>query len=497
MKTIIKLILIYTIIISPGFFFHPGEAYCITIREEEELSREFMKAVLKNYELIDDPILVKYVGDIGAKILAVAPPQPFVYKFHIVKDANYNAFAGPGGHIFIHSGLFEAMESEEELAGIVAHEISHVVCRHLSDRFERSKKIQIATLAGMVAGALLGAKGGAETASRALTIGSAAAGQSLSLAYSREDEMQADQIGLDYLKKAGYTGEGIVTVLKKIRDKRWFGSAEIPAYLTTHPAVEERIGYLGSWVEKSLEHSGKKLSYNTDDFKKAHTKLIVIYGNEENILRLFGQDVTNNPDDPIANYRYGLILSKSGSRTDAVNHFKKALEKRAFDSDILKELGKTYFQDGRFREAEKTLEGAISLAPDDPEALFFLGRIKAETGKLTEAEKIFKTITERHYFYTPALYYLGETSGKEGHLADAHYYLGSYYTVKEDIKNARFHLEKALQETSDQDRKIKIEEMLKDIKKKEKVDKEKEPETTSLPRRPQFFNFGQSVKTAW
>jgi len=486
MKTIIKHILIYIITASYLSLLFPGEAFCLSVKEEEELSREFMKAVLKHYELIDDPILVKYVGDIGAKILAAAPPQPFAYRFHIVKDENYNAFAGPGGHIFIHSGLFKAMEDEEELAGIIAHEISHVVCRHLSDRFERSKKIQIATLAGMAAGILLGAKGGADAASHALTIGSVAAGQSLSLAYSREDEMQADQIGLDYLKKAGYTGEGIITVLKKIRDKRWFGSAEIPAYLTTHPAVEERIGYLGSWVEKNLERSENKFSHSKDNFNKAHTRLIVMYGNDENILRLFGQDVTNYPDDPIAHYRYGLILSKTGNRVNAVNHFKKALEKKAFDPDILRELGKTYFQDGRYKEAEKTLEGAISLAPDDPEALFFSGRIKAETGKLTEAVQIFKTITERHSYYIQALYFLGETSGKAGHFADAHYYLGSYYIIKEDIKNARFHLGKALQETDDQDRKIKIEEMLKDIKKMEKTEKEKEPETTSLPRRPQF-----------
>jgi beta-barrel assembly-enhancing protease len=465
----------------------PGNAFCLTVKEEEELSREFMKAVLKNYELIDDPVLVKYVGDIGAKILSVAPPQPFTYRFHIVKDENYNAFAGPGGHIFIHSGLFEAMNDEDELAGILSHEISHVVCRHLSDRFERSKKIQIATLAGMAAGILLGAKGGADAASRALTIGSAAAGQSLSLAYSREDEMQADQTGLDYLEKAGYTGKGLVTVLKKIRDKRWFSSAELPAYLTTHPAVEDRIGYIGSWVEKSFERPENRSSIIRNNFNKAHTRLIVMYGKEDNVLRLFGQDVANNPNDPAANYNYALILSKTGNRATAINHFKKALEKKAFDPDILKELGKTYFHEGRFDEAEKTLEGAIGLAPDDPEALFFSGRIKAETGKLAEAEQLFRAVAERHPYYTQALYFLGETSGKSGNLADAHYYLGTYYTIKEDIKNSRFHLAKALQETNDEGRRIKIEEMLKEIKKKEKTEKEKEPEKTPKPRRQQFI----------
>jgi predicted Zn-dependent protease len=378
------------------------------------------------------------------------------------------------------------MENEEELAGILAHEISHVICRHLSDMLERSKKIEIATLAGMAAGILLGAKG-AETAAGALTIGSVAAGQSLSLAYSREHEMQADQMGLDYLKKAGYTGEGIAPVLKKIRDKRWFGSAEVPAYLTTHPAVEERIGYLDTRVEKKPEQPGKKLSYNPDNFEKAHTRLLAMYGNEENILRMFGQDVTNNPEDPIAHYRYALILAKSGNRADAVNHFKKALGKKAFDPDILRDLGKTYFQDGRYREAQKTLEGAISLAPDDPEILFYLGRISMETGNLKGAGELFLTITEKHPCYGQALYFLGETCGKMGNMADAHYYLGLYYSGKEDIKNARFHLEKALQETGDQGRKTKIEEMLKEIRKKEPKEAKEESEKIPKPQRPQFI----------
>lgn len=486
MKRIIRFILVYIITFSFISFYLPEKAFCISVKEEEDLSREFMKAVLKHYELIDDPVLLKYIGDIGAKILAAAPPQPFVYRFHMVNNESYNAFAGPGGHIFIHSGLFEAMESEEELAGILAHEISHVICRHLSDRLERSKKIEIATLAGIAAGILLGAKG-SEAASGALTIGSAAAGQSLSLAYSREDEMQADQIGLDYLKKAGYTGEGIVTVLKKIRDRRWFGSAEIPAYLTTHPAVEERIGYMGSMVEKKPARPEKKPSRNQDIFDKAHTRLKVMYGNEENVLRLFGQDVLNKPDDATAHYRYALILSKSGSRAEAVNHFKKALEKKAFDPDMLRDLGRTYFQDGRYGEAKKTLEGAFSLAPDDPETLFFLGRIGMETGNLKEAEELFLSITEKHPHYSQALYFLGETCGKIGNMTNAHYYLGLFYSGKEDMKNARFHLEKALQETGNQGRRIKIEEMLKVIKKKETKEIKKDDEKKSQPRKPPSF----------
>ncbi|MGB5159360.1 beta-barrel assembly-enhancing protease [Desulfobacterium sp. N47] len=466
-KSSVKIALIYCIIFFMETFFVFQNGFCMTAKEEEDLSDEFMKAISQHYEIVDDPIITKYINDLGSKILATVPPQPFTYHFYIVKDENYNAFAGPAGHIFVHSGLFEAMDNEEELAGILAHEISHVTCRHLSDQFEKSKKIGIATLAGMAAGILLGV-GGAGEATNALVMGSAAMGQSLSLAYSREDEMQADQIGLNYLRKAGYTGAGMLTMLKKIRDKSWYDPNDIPVYLSTHPAVGDRISYLSNRVEESTKAPDKKPSLNKDYFEKAHIRLLAMYGNKENVLKMFKEDVTDKPKDYMSQYKYALVLSESGDRSDAIAYFKKALEENPFDPDILRDLGKVYFQDGQYPEAQKTLEGAVSLAPDDPETLLFLGRIKAETGKFNDARKLFLTITEKYPYYKRALYLLGETCGKMNNMADAHYYLGLFYKDKEDLKNARFHLEKALEKTNDTGRKAELEEMLKKIKKDSK-----------------------------
>jgi len=189
------LIFIFNILVPKG-------ALCMTIQEEEEMSREVMKVIIKHYELINDPLIVNYINQMGQKIVSALPPQPFDYHFYVIKNGEYNAFATPAGHVFVNSGLLEAMENEEELAGILSHEIAHVVCRHISQKIERSQKIGIATLAGIAAGILLGV-GGSMAAANALTIGSSAAGQSLELSYSREDEFQADQIGLICLTKAG------------------------------------------------------------------------------------------------------------------------------------------------------------------------------------------------------------------------------------------------------------------------------------------------------
>ena len=163
MNLLRKFILLCSACIVIVSIISPEKALGITVQQEKELSREFMKVILNHYEIIKDPLIVNYVNDIGNKIISVLPPQPFVYRFYIVKDDVYNAFATPAGHIFINSGLLEAMENEEELAGIIAHEIAHVVCRHISQKIDRSKKIELATLAGIAAGIFLGA-GGAATA---------------------------------------------------------------------------------------------------------------------------------------------------------------------------------------------------------------------------------------------------------------------------------------------------------------------------------------------
>jgi len=448
------------------------DGLCITIAEEEELAREFTKAALHHAQIIKDPMLVNYINEVGKKILAEFPPQPFTYHFSIIKEDAYNAFAAPAGNIFINTGLIEAMDSEEELAGILSHEIAHAACRHISQKIESSSKIGLATFAGLAAGIFLGISGAGAAAANAVSMSAVAAGQSLSLAYSREHERQADQLGLKYLNKAGYSGTGSLSILKKIRNKQWFGSDVIPTYVTTHPALEERIAYISAWTD--TQENRAQVSRGQDSgFRKAHSRILALYSDENIALEKLEAEFKKNPDDPAAAYGYGLILSRTGKREQAIFHFKKALEKRMLDPYILKDLGITYFSDGRYAEALKTLEGAASMDSEDPEGMFFLGRTQMEMKKFEAAETTFRELTEKYPDYKQAFYYLGEACGRQDNFEDAHYYLGIYYNDRKDFKNAGFHLEKALAHTKDPDRKLKIEEMLKQLKMERKqIDEE-------------------------
>lgn len=447
---------------------HPAAA--ISMKEEEKLAREFMKYITAQYEMITDPMITQYVNAVGRKILSTMPPQPFKFHFYVIKDDVYNAFAIPAGHIFINSGLLASMESEDELAGILGHEMAHVICRHLSKRIERSKKIDLATMAGMVAGIFLGAATGDPAAMQTLTLGSAAAGQSATLAYSRDDESQADQLGLVYTANAGYDPQGLLTALKRIRTKQWFGSKQIPTYMMTHPATEDRMVWIDSWIMAHPEAAKKRKKIDTETFKRINVRLKALYGDPKSTLQEFQNAMTKNPDDENVIYGYGLALAQSGKKTEAVEQLRRVLAKNALDPFILTDLGRIYFLAGRYEEALNTLEGAVSLSADNPEGLFYLGRAQMELGRLDKAAQTFTTAIQMDKEYLPIYYFLGETDGRLHNMPDAHYYLGIYYYRKGEYRNARYHLTRARSMLKDPTKREETEQALKSMGPAPKVD---------------------------
>lgn len=438
----------------------PITSSALTVKEEEDLSKEVLKAVFRHFEVVDDPYINNYVKTIGRRILAKMPEQPFHYHFYVIKEHSYNAFAIPAGHVFINSGLFAAMESEEELAGILGHEISHVYARHISEKIERSKKIGIASLAGIAAGVLLGAAGAGEAAS-AVTMGAAATGISVELAYSRDNEMQADQLGLKILTAAGYDGSGLLKVLRQIRSKRWFDSDQFPTYLSTHPAVEDRLAYIDSWLATQAAAGLTPPAVDPAEFSRMVARLRIKYGDAEKVLNDYGAALRNSPQDPLANYHYGLILARLDKRQEAISHLQKALAKRAFDPFILRDLAKVYFLDGQFEQALKLLNSVQSTQPADPDTLFYSGRTYLELNQLEKATEFFTVLVETEPLYHQAYYFLGKSLSGQGRPGEAAANLGIFYWQGRDYHNAVLQWKQALKHLKDPDRRQQVEGYLK------------------------------------
>ena len=210
--------------------------YSITSTSKEvEMGRRIAKRVVKELTLVADEPMQQRVRTLGERLVAVCDRKDLVYTFSIVKDDDVNAFSLPGGYVFVNEGLVKKTSGDDELAGVLAHEIAHVTARHAVKRYETGLGLQIAQLATLV------------TQSPAAVRGVSVAGQAAQLAYARQEELEADQLAVKYLKAAGFDPKGMLTFLTKLhdldRDKSHYMPRGVvrPQYAMTHPFVPERV----------------------------------------------------------------------------------------------------------------------------------------------------------------------------------------------------------------------------------------------------------------
>jgi predicted Zn-dependent protease len=420
----------------------PPPLRALTYSKEEALGREFVRYVESHMDVIEDQYITGYVESVGQRVLSYFPPQQLKFSFRVIRSDIYNAFAGPGGHIYIHSGLIAAMESEDELAGILGHEIAHVTSRHISQKLARQSKLNYVTLAGIVAGVLLGAAGSAAGA-QALTYGTMAAGQAAELAYSRENELEADEKGLHSIDAAGYDGRGLLNVLKKIRSREWFGTKQVPTYLKTHTATEDRILYIDSWMADHAKDPRRTRAGNPRGFAMAHARVLALYTDRHLALKTLRNRVDQNPEQAIAHYGYGLVLMRSGKFAQAIGHLETAARIRPFDPHLQGALGRAYYLGGRYQEARQNLAAAIKAFPEFADGLFYLGRTYQQLGQYPEAARYLERLYDIAPRYPRLCYFLGSAYGRLGRMGEAHFYLALYYLQKGERDTARFHLERA------------------------------------------------------
>ena len=134
----------------------PSQPRAMTHKEERELGEKVLQEVRRVWPLIQDPAVNEYVNNIGKRILKTMETQPFEYEFYVLNTPDINAFAVPGGKVFLNSGMILLVDKEDELAGVMAHEIGHVVARHIAKQSEQGLKMGLATLGALLAGILLG-----------------------------------------------------------------------------------------------------------------------------------------------------------------------------------------------------------------------------------------------------------------------------------------------------------------------------------------------------
>jgi predicted Zn-dependent protease len=210
----------------------------ISLDKEVIIGDALMRQLRGQAPIINDPLLDEYIQDIGNRLVAQADNVKFPYKFFILNSPDINAFAFFGGHIGIHTGLIFNAKNESELASVLAHEVSHVTQRHIARSIEarqKSSPLQIASLLGSILVAAVNPEAGMA----ALSVSNAASAQS-SINYTRQNEKEADRVGIGILAEAGFDPNGASSFFGILAEKNRLKSSPL-AFLLTHPLPESRI----------------------------------------------------------------------------------------------------------------------------------------------------------------------------------------------------------------------------------------------------------------
>jgi predicted Zn-dependent protease len=402
----------------------------------------------KRVEWVRDLTLQTFLERLGHSLVAQIGPTPFEFKFYLINAPDPNAFAIPGGYIFVTTGLIVLAENEHEIAGVLSHEISHVTGRHIAQMIERSKRINIATTAAIIAGLLLGGGG---KSSEAVTTTALATAEALTLKYTRENEVDADQNSLQYMIKAGYDPHAMVTFLNKIYKTSLTSAPKIPAYLSTHPAIENRISLLENLLQAGQKPMGPFRTGTVGDFKRIHTKAFVEEREPHVAITQYQSLVDREPQNLEGYYGLGLAYRKTGRLDKSMEVFQKAHSLAPKDIDILRELGIVYFLSGKLDQAIENLE-AIQSFPrtesdqnDDLLALYYLGRGYQERGDFAKALPLFLKIQKALPEFVEVYHNLGSVYGRMGQKGLSHFYFGKHFKLRGERNNALLHFRTAFE----------------------------------------------------
>jgi MAF protein len=217
------------------------EAFYYSTDKEVQMGQAISRQVEKEYKLADDPLIQKRVEDIGKKIASVCDRKEIDYTFKVLDDEEVNAVSLPGGFVYINKGLIDKVDNDDELAGVIGHEVGHIVARHSIKKLQAFQGYSILRILLISAPQTAGVGTAADAAFTELLLG-----------YSREDELLADQLGTRYLKLAGYDPRGMIKFLEKLQEINRHKPLRPKSYFRTHPYVPDRIRVVKQELGESI-----------------------------------------------------------------------------------------------------------------------------------------------------------------------------------------------------------------------------------------------------
>jgi len=239
-----------------------GDFNLVSYQEEWQLGQQLEQDIARQLPLVDDREALRYLNRMGQRIVAQTELAEAPWEFHIVADPQINAFNIPGGHVYVNAGLVQAADNAAELAGVVAHEISHGVSRHGTEQLSKAYGFNI------VAGLALGQNPPIYQQLVTQIVGAGTFAK-----WGRDAEREADRLGVVYMTGAGYDPHGMVTMFQELVSRRQRDPGALDQFFASHPLTEERIENVRLHIEELGVSADQNLILDDPGFEEFQRRL--------------------------------------------------------------------------------------------------------------------------------------------------------------------------------------------------------------------------------
>ena len=430
--------------------------------DEKKLGKEFMRQVRSSFKLIDDIASIEYIQNLGTKLASQIDTRDQTFTFFIVNDPTINAFAGPGGYIGVHTGLISAAQTEGELASVLAHEIAHVVQRHLIRSLESSntsQKLSLATFGAMLAAIILGGHVDGQV-SEAVIASTVAGSAQHQLSFSRAHEQEADRVGIEMLYRAGYDPENMANFFEILQQHTRLAQNDIPEFLLTHPVTASRIAdarnraaALPPIPKNSQSDHGYSVFPTAFEIAKTRIEVLTSTQQQQNEAISILEKIISKKQKltPLRQYEIALRYQKIDEYDKARHWFNALLKSEPQRISYIVAAAENEIADQKYQTAIRLMREKLLIYPNNYELTTLYAQAALLNHEATDAQAALQNLIRANHF-RPATYKLLATASQQaGRNSEAYEALGEYYYELGDINIAIKHFEAAL-ENSDNDK---------------------------------------------
>jgi len=398
---------------------------------EHSLGRAWLAMLRSEVAQLSDPMLKDFVETTVYRLAETSQVQDRRLEFILINSAELNAFAAPGGIVGVNGGLFLNAQTEGEYASVLAHELAHLSQRHFARGVESQQRMQVPVMAALLAGVVMAAAGAGDAGIAAIA-GSQAAAIQEQQRFSRQNEQEADRVGILNLEKAGYDPRNMPTMFERLARQYRYNKTP-PEFLLSHPVTESRIADTRNRAEQS-KPGGKE---DSPLYQLMRARVALFYEETPGIAaQRFRAQLAENPK--AAAPRYGLALAqiKAGQLNEAREDLKPLLDKEP--NNITYNLTQIDLDitNNRLPDALKRVEHMLDMFPDNYPLRQSRIDILLKLNRNAEAEKNLDSLLKSRPDDPDIWYLVAETRGLNGNTIGLHQARAEYFALMGDYRQA-------------------------------------------------------------